>query len=844
MPSPTNPYRLSRSVVPSAYRIFLTPNLDKATFAGRVEIDVEVNESSDRVTLNSLDLELGAATLTAAGRSHRSGEPDVDTEFETATFVFDDEFPRGPATIEIAFSGVLNDMLHGFYRSTYTDDDGTTHTIATSQLQESHARRAFPCWDEPSFKATFQTNLTVPRDLAAYSNSPVINDTDLGNGQRTVSFAPTMIMSTYLNAFIVGPFEETAAVDVLGTPVRIVYPVGKGHLTDFAMEATAFSLSYFSEYFDIAYPGEKLDMIAIPDFAFGAMENLGCVTFREADLLIDPARASLAERRRVMTVVAHETAHMWFGDLVTMDWWEGIWLNEAFATFMEALCSDAMHPEWACWVDFGVERDRGLRIDGLHETRPIEFPVLAPADSLAMVDVLTYQKGGSVLRMLEQYLGATVFRDAIRHYLRRHSYANTVTSDLWDALEEVSGKPVRDLMNTWILQGGHPLVTLESGRLHQEPFAYGPRRGASAIGSTWKVPVLVRSLGGAAPSDHLLGVEDVEVAESSPVLVNAGGSGVYRTRYGAAELAALVGRLDELTALERTTLVADSWALLYSSRTTWAEFYSVARGLGDRDEPSTWSTVATALDYVDRALLPEQRAKIAAATREIFTPQWERLGWEPRQGESELAAQMRAVVLGVLGTTGRDDAVIDGAIARFEAGELVGELAGAILGVVAAHGDARHYETFLERYRSAEDPLTEQRYLRALAVFGDPDLALNTATMCFSEVRFHDSPNALAGLMGARTHLTTLTGNRESGPEVWRYVANRWDDALKLFPPYLLPRLTWGVATFITDAALADEVEAFHSTHVLTESQQRQVRQSIELMRVGLALTAAVRPQF
>jgi puromycin-sensitive aminopeptidase len=834
MSSSPNPFRLTRAVVPSAYRLFLTPDLDAATFAGRVEIDVEINQASDRFTLNAIELDVGAVTLTAGGKGYRSGAPELNDVYETATFVFDETVPKGPATLEIAFSGVLNDLLIGFYRSTFTDDSGRSHVIATTQLQECDARRVFPCWDEPSFKATFQTNLTVPSHLAAYSNSPVVSDTDLGNGQRSVSFAPTMTMSTYLNAFIVGPFEETAPVDVLGTPLRIVYPTGKGHLAQFALDASVFSLTFFSEYFDIPYPGEKLDMVAIPDFAFGAMENLGCVTYREVDLLIDPDNASLAERRRVLKVVAHETAHMWFGDLVTMEWWEGIWLNEAFATFMEVLCSDAMRPEWKSWVDFGVDRDRSLRIDGLHSTRPIEFEIVAPSESLAMVDVLTYEKGGSVLRMLEQYLGATVFRDAIRLYLRRHSYANTVTADLWNALEEVSGLAVRDLMSTWILQGGHPLVTLSDGQLRQEPFSYLATREPSAIGSSWQVPVLVRSLHGGPVRHYLLGDHALDVGDAPLLVVNAGGSGVYRSLYGPGELTALADRLDDLDELERTTLVADYWALLFAGRIAWVDFRRVARGLGSQDEPMTWTTVATAVNFVNRALRDDQRSAFAETVRALFEPQWSRLGWDAHAGDTELRTQLRSIILATLGTIGRDQAIRDEAVRLFEADEMDADLAGAILRVVAERGAPGHYQTCLERFRHARVPQEELRYLRALAEFDDPTLALNTAALCFSEVRNQDAPILLAGLMS----------NRVSGPDVWRYVSGHWDDALKLFPTYLYPRLALGLLTYITDESFADEVEAFYTANDFVESQQRQVRQSIEQMRVGLAFTRAIRPQF
>ena len=829
----SNPYRLDRNVVPSAYRIFLTPDLDAATFAGRVEIDVIINEAASAFTLHAIELTLGAASVSSDGTTCRSTEPTFDETYETATFAFDDALPSGAATIEIAFTGILNDQLHGFYRSTFNDASGTTHTIATTQFEHSDARRAFPCWDEPSFKATYQVNLTVPSHLAAYSNSPEISNTDLGNGQRTVSYAPTMKMSTYLVAFIVGPFEETAPLDVNGTPLRIVYPIGKGHLTELALESGAFALRFFAEYFDIHYPGDKLDMVAIPDFAFGAMENLGCITYRETALLVDPASASLAEMQRVATVVAHEIAHMWFGDLVTMEWWEGIWLNEAFATFMEVLCTNALRPQWKMWVGFGVDRDAALQIDGLHSTRPIEYEVISPDDTRGMFDILTYEKGGSVLRMLEQYLGEETYRDGIRHYLRKHSYANTVTTDLWDALEETSGQPVRKMMNTWILQGGHPLVTLEDNELHQQPFSYAKPRGASAIGSSWLIPVLTRSLNGGPTSRHLLADQPLKVIDESPVVLNAGGSGVFRSRYGASELAAIAPRIDELEELERATLVADSWASLFAGQIEWDGFLDIAKGLGDQDEPTPWGTVATAVDWVNRALDADQREAFVGVVRNLFAPQFARLGWDALAGESELTPQMRAVVLGALGTIGRDDSIRGEAVKRFEANAMDGDLARTILRIVATQNRPGDYELFLDRYHHAANPQEEQRYQWGLADFGDEAKALDAAERCFSEFRNQDAAIVL-GL---------LSRNAQTGPAVWRFFTKRWDEALEKFPLNSHSRLALGLPSFISDENFADDVARFHTEHPLG-GEQRTVEQQIERMRVGITFASAIRQQF
>ena len=551
MLSNANPYRLSDEVLPHRYQLSLIPHLEAASFDGHVEIDLEIVNDVSAIVLNAVDLTFHHIMLKREDGSRTPCSVALDEETERATITTGDVIVAGNATLAISFSGVLNDLLTGFYRSTYVDPDGVTQTIATSQMEATDARRAFPCFDEPSKKAVFDITLIVPEHLEAYSNSPVVSEVRPGDGTKVITYAPTMKMSTYLVAFVVGPFEATDAIDVDGVPVRIVYPKGKGKLAPFALEIAAFSLRYFSEYFGIPYPGDKLDLVAIPDFAFGAMENLGCVTFRETALLVDPATASRNEVERVADVVAHEIAHMWFGDLVTMDWWEGIWLNEAFATFMEVKCVDAFRPNWKRWVSFGISREMAMAIDGLHATRPIEFEVISPADARGMFDLLTYEKGGSVLRMLEQYLSEDVFRAGIRRYLTKHAYANTVTTDLWNALEEASGEPVAEIMNTWILQGGHPVVTVKEGAITQRPFSFAPPVGESSIGELWQVPVLTRPIGDSVVSRHILGESALTV--EGQTIVNAGGWGVYRTAYGSRELAEVMANFSDLDDLEQAT---------------------------------------------------------------------------------------------------------------------------------------------------------------------------------------------------------------------------------------------------------------------------------------------------
>ncbi|HVX21463.1 MAG TPA: M1 family metallopeptidase [Acidimicrobiales bacterium] len=875
-PTPDAAFRLPRTVEPVTYRLTLAPDLEAATFTGTAEIEVEVRQDTDRIVVNAADLDISGVELACGGR-RLAGTVALDDEAERATFTFGaaggaavgatgegavgtaggaaggapadaGPIPAGPATLRLSFTGVLNDKLRGFYRSTFTDQAGATRMIATTQFESTDARRAFPCWDEPDRKAVFEVTLVVDDGLAAFSNSAVMEESADPDapGRRVVRFGPTMKMSTYLVAFVVGPLEATDPVDVDGVPVRVVHAPGKGHLAPYALEVAAHSLRFFTDYFGIRYPADKLDLVAIPDFAFGAMENLGCVTFRETALLVDPASAARTELERVADVVAHEIAHMWFGDLVTMKWWEGIWLNEAFATFMEVLCVDAFRPAWRRWVSFGLEREAALAVDGLAATRPVEYPVGSPEEADGMFDVLTYQKGGSVLRMLEQYLGADTFRDGVRRYLRAHSYGNTVTADLWQALEDASGEPVRAVMDSWILQGGHPLVALDGGSLAQQPFAYTPKRAGatSAIGDRWEVPVLVRSLDG--PSDRLLlqddpvplpasvaGATDGSAAGagggSAPVVVNAGGWGVYRVGYGPDGLTALAGRLADLDPLERFNLFADTWALVLAGQGDLDGFLALAGRLSDREDPSTWTVVSGALGLLDRVATDAERPAVAAATRALLGAAAVDLGWEPRPGEGERVPTLRSLLVAALGTVGADQDVRAEAAGRFDRARDGGpaidpDIESAVLQAVTAQVRDGDYESILARYRQPANPQEELRYLSALATFPDVDRCVATFDLAVTEVRTQNAPYLL----------TSLLANRVGGPAVWERVKEQWTVLLDRFPVNSHSRMLDGARTLCGDPALADDVTRFLTDHPL-RSGQRSVEQMLERLAVNVA---------
>jgi puromycin-sensitive aminopeptidase len=837
----TQDYRLPSTVRPHAYRLVLVPDLAAATFTGDVEIDVTVDEPTSTLVLNAAELEITFAELNDAdpdkGYALSPTSIDLDDTEERATLTFAEPLVPGQATMHLAFTGILNDKLHGFYRSTFVDDDGVEQVIATTQMESTDARRAFPCWDEPELKATFEVTLVVDEASAAYSNGAVVAETPEPGGKKRVRFAPTMVMSTYLVAFIVGPLEATHPLEVDGVPLRIVHRPGQGHLTQFALTVGAHALRFFTDYFGIPYPADKLDLVAIPDFAFGAMENLGCVTFRESVLLVDPGQAARVELERVADVICHEIAHMWFGDLVTMKWWNGIWLNEAFATFMEVLAVDAFRPEWQRWVSFGVEREAAMAVDGLHATRPVEFHVGRPEEAQGMFDVLTYQKGGSVLRMLEQFIGPDVFREGIHDYLTTHSHGNTETSDLWDALERSSGRAVRTIMDTWINQGGYPLVQVgDDGTLAQTPFSYRGQPGG-AIGSSWLVPVLTRALDdaqvGSLPIllDAPTHVEDAAWAGSGAagLVVNAGGSGYFRVSYPTAMVERLAGRLGDLHPLERYNLVSDTWAAALSGRAPLADLLRLSAALTDSGEgdPSVWSVVLGALGLFDRVIPDDDRPMLAGTVRTLLAPLAAELGWDPRDEDNERTPSLRSSVLRTLGTIGDDPEVQAEASLRFaEAGTttLHPDTESAVLDIVASQGGADVYEAFLVRYRSPANPQEENRYLYALASFDDLALAARTFELAMTEVRTQNAPFVLQ----------SLVANRVTGPATWQRITEEWDAVVAKFPSNILPRMLDGVRGLCAPAELAHQVTEFVETHPLAAGG-RTVEQILERLAVNVA---------
>ncbi len=854
--SATDPYRLPRTVVPRRYGLRLAPDLDAATFTGTVTIEVEVAEPTSEIVLNAIELTVDEAWV-AVGDENHDATVTLDADTERATLSLASPLPTGPALVHLRFAGILNDKLRGFYRSTFTDADGVERVIATTQFEATDARRAFPCWDEPDRKAVFAVSLDVPDDLLAVSNAAEMTSEPIGDGRRRVTFADTMVMSTYLVAFVVGPLEATETVDVDGVPLRVVHPLGQGHLTAFALESGAFALRHYAAYFGCPYPADKLDLVAVPDFAFGAMENLGCVTFREALLLVDPERSTQPELQRVADVIHHEIAHMWFGDLVTMKWWNGIWLNEAFATFMEMRCTDAFRPEWDRWTDFGIARTAAFDTDTLSSTRPIEFDVVSPADAEGMFDVLTYEKGAAVVRMLEQYLGEDRFRDGIRLYMERHAHGNTETTDLWDAIEDATGEPVRRIMDTWIFQGGHPAVSVEQQgngeaatlRLIQHRSRYLTATGDPADGdhARWAVPVLLRW--GSDPTENgssaasstgleriLLDGPEAQIDLGAPaawVVANSGGSGFFRVRYGDAELRALAGGAADLTPLERYGLVDDTWAALLGGATEVETVLSLVRSYASETDLSVWQRVLGVLGSLDRLVDDDTRPDLQAWVRALVAPALLRLGPTPADGEPARTATLRGALLTALGTIGADpDACrrADEIMAAVDAGKAISaDLVDAAVKIRAVHGDAAIADDLRRRMGRADTPQERLRYLGALADLpGGAEMDAFLAAALTDAVRTQDGPYVI------RRALT----NRVQGGRAWTFVADRWDEVNARFPSNSISRLLEGIRS-VTDDDLAAEIEAFLDTHPVPQGA-KPIAQHRERMRTNVNLRQRV----
>jgi puromycin-sensitive aminopeptidase len=830
-------HRLPHTAVPRRYELTLEPDIPSSSFTGTERVSLEIFEPLEQLTLNAVELEIDEAILVDPDGAPHVAAVTHDEATERITVTPDTTITQGEWTLQFSFRGTLNDQLRGFYRSTFPDDSGEEQVIATTQFEASDARRAFPCWDEPGFKAVFSVTLVVPDELAAISNMSEIDRSPRGDGKSVVRFADSPIMSSYLVAFIVGPLGITDPVDVDGIPLRVAYPPGKGHLTGFAIEVGTYALRWLSEYYGVPYPGDKVDFIAIPDFAFGAMENLGAITYRENAVLIDPETTGQYEQRRVADVIAHELAHMWFGDLVTMKWWDGIWLNEAFASFMEMKTVESYRPDWKRWlafaVDPGAERTDSMDIDALASTRAVEFEVRSPDEANEMFDPLTYGKGSALLRMIEQYLGVEAFRGGVGNYLRDHAFANTDTDDLWKGLDSTSEGGVGEIMNTWILQGGYPEISVERAhgglKLTQRQFRYVEDSGAMNL---WQVPMQIRvgSDGTDTTIRHLLRQESEVVPIEGNVdwvIANAGGHGFYRVRYEAALLGTLKDRLMDLDPLERFTLLDDTWAFTVEGSVPADEFTKLAGAFQDEREHAVWQMLSTHL--LDLSRLVPANDGFAGFVHRLVEPTARRLGWDPAHDEDDLTRRLRGQLLTTFGRLGKDEETITRARALFgnvltDPAVADAEVTLAVLAVAASFGDADDYEALVKAYEFTTNPQLQVRYLRALTYFPGLDLAERTFEMAIDgRIRGQDGGWVIAGLLA----------NQSVAGHIWTRVTERWATLTDLLPPATQRYLIHSLPAMV-EPGLARRVDAFFAETEFPVAA-KSLSQKLELQRAMVA---------
>lgn len=827
---PDNEFRLAPDIRPSHYIVHVTPDLGAGTFSGDVRIELALGKPRDVIELHCADLAIEHADLTISGTTHAAAAS-PNPKRETVALAFDSVFPKGPATLRLRFRGALQKHLRGLYAAT-----SNGRPYAFTQLEATDARRFFPCFDEPSFKARFAFSVTTDARNAVISNNPIDRVSDHENGRKTVHFTATPKLSTYLCALAVGELEGSETRYVGRTPIRVWHVPGKGHLTAFALEAAVESLSRLERYFGLPYPYDKLDLIAVPDFEAGAMENAGAVTFRETLLLVDPETITLAEKKRVAEVVAHELAHMWYGDLVTMAWWNDLWLNEAFATWMAFSIVDDWKPEWRMWNNFAHHRAAALALDALTNTHPIYTEVRNAAQATENFDAITYEKGASVVRMIESYLGPVKFRAGVRKYIRRHRESNATAGDLWRALEEASRQKVATIARGWIEQPGFPLLTATRGehagraqlQLKQSRFFANPKTAPTR--QLWPVPVVVKTPNGRQAPRHLLTkARDTLVlgpARRTPwVYANAGEGGFYRPLHDDATLLALRAVMfKELSPVERLGLVEHQWAAVRGGHAPIASFLDLASDFGPETDFDVLDSLSGSLRVIDDQLLDviDGRPAFQRWVTSTFDGAWRQLGWEPAAGESDDRRLRRVSLLRLLGD------IAESAVLSREAGErftlyladrhmLEPNLADPVVSIAARNGDPARYELLLHAVRDAHTPQEKRRFQLALADFRNPSLSARTlASTLTDEVSTQD-----VGLMFVR-----LLHNRSARGDTWRFIKENWGAVSKRLPPMMVSRVVDATPQLQT-GELKRDVASFFRTHPVATAA-RSLKQAME----------------
>lgn len=834
---------LSKNIIPSQYDLVLQPDLLSSTFSGKETIKITVNSDTKSITLHSKDIDIETVKYIIKKEEQFATRITYNIDKETTTFYFRNTIEKGKGSLSIIFSGIINDNLRGFYRSKYILDGIEKH-IATTQFEATDARRAFPCFDEPSSKAIFNVSLIIPNNHTAISNTLPINISEHTSGFKIVSFSPTPIMSTYLLAFITGEFEyiegktrpngsSGQAKD--GVQVRIFTTQGKKHQGKFALDVAIKSLEFYNEYFDIPYPLQTLDMIAIPDFESGAMENWGAVTYRETAILVDLEHTSLSNKRWVALVIAHELAHQWFGNLVTMHWWTDLWLNEGFASYIEYLAIDKIFPEWNIWDQFLTsDIASALRLDSLKNSHPIEVKVHHPNEINEIFDQVSYSKGASIIRMLASYLGEDKFRIGLQHYLKKHSYKNTKTVDLWNSFEKVSKKPIAKMMNNWTKYTGYPLLTLEAEnniyKISQQRFFSSRTHARKNNNKTiWYVPFKYKS--NEDIFTELLTKKSSFIIGSSIGKINIDEESLVRVQYDKETLSRLKKQI-ELGALplhDRLGIIRDLFALAEGGYISTNEALEFSLSFKNEQEYIVWSEIASGINRIKNIIHKEKYIELYNSyVLYLFSPLADKLGWNKKINEKHSDTFLRTLALSQSGLYG-DKKIIKEArlIFKNRNNESVNaDVRGVVYSIVAKYGKAKEWNEFKDMYEGTDMHEEKDRYARALTLFEDKDIIAKTLNYALSKnVRNQDAPHLFANLLT----------NNFSRDLAWKYMKNNWSVFLKRYGEggHFLSRLVTPIGNFTKYKYLSDIKKFFEKN--LTPGAERSLEQSYEKIESNIA---------
>jgi len=814
--------RLSGDALPTHYDLKLTPDLKTATFAGVETIDVKLKHPGKSITLNSLEIEYQSVTITAAGKLQKATVTS-DKQKEQTTFTVADEIPAGLAVLHIRYTGILNNELRGFYLSKTKQ-----RNYAVTQFESTDARRAFPSFDEPAMKATFTLTMVVDKGDTVISNTGIVAETPgPGPDQHTLRFEETPKMSTYLLAFLVGDFTCINAVED-GVKLGVCTTPDKADLAPYALTVAKFVLHFYDDYFGIHFPLKKLDLIGIPDFEAGAMENFGAITYRETDLLIDPKTASIGSKKNVAEVVAHEMAHQWFGDLVTMQWWNNTWLNEGFATWMEDKPVAAMHPEWNIPQDVAEQLDGTMNYDAQPTTRAIRATANTREEIEQMFDAISYGKAGAVLNMVENYEGKETFRQGVHKYLTEHEYGNATAEDFWNAQTAASHKPVNKIMDSLVAQPGVPLLTfgepengtvsVEQGRFYLSPSI------KPDVTHKWTMPVCFKTGGGQDCEVLASDTTSLKIPAGALFFANAGGVGYYRSSYPPDKYAALVAQVETgLKPTERISLIGDEWAKVRADKATVGDYLNlVAAVKADPNAPVVGSALGgVGAIYQRVAAIEQEKEAIAKWLRAAFSPEYEKLG--PAEAtDSPDKKELRAELFGVLGYYGKDPQVLSDAHELAEKylsdpASVDPTLGQTALAIAARNGDAALFDRLQQVYETSKNPQLSDTALRLLAQFENPALeerALEYATS--SKVRNQDAAIQLAIAL-------QIDATRE---RAWDFVKSHWDQVHALLTPEMGHALVGSTGSFCSTAA-RDDVQQFFAAHPVASADQA-LKHSIE----------------